>query len=96
MLLIAASMAAMITLAAQAVYATFMFVVAPENASFYVVRTQIVPAAVVNALLAAPAYVGLMRLRLLPHPAEGHRGFRGRRARPDALRRCRARGARPG
>lgn len=64
------------TLLAQAVYATFMFVVAPESASFFLLRSQVVPATLVNALLAAPAYLGLMRLRLLPHPAEGQPSFR--------------------
>lgn len=64
------------TFVAQAVYAVFMFLVAPEDASLFVVRAQILPATLVNALLAAPVYLGLMRVRLLPHPAEGEPSFR--------------------
>jgi rod shape-determining protein MreD len=65
-----------VTLASQLIYATFMFLVEPGSGTLSIVPTQALPVALIDGLLAAPAYFGLMRLRLLPHPEAGQPSFR--------------------
>ncbi len=66
----------LVSLAAQCVYGVFQFVIGPEGSFFYMVRAQIIPAALLDGLLAAPLYMGLVRLHALPEPGAAEPSFR--------------------
>lgn len=67
---------AVVSLVSQMAYGLFELATGPEGALFVMMRTQMVPAAVLDGLLAAPLYLGLVRLRLLPAPGSSEPSFR--------------------
>jgi rod shape-determining protein MreD len=64
------------SLLSQAVYGLFQFITGSAGGLLAMTRLQILPAALVDGLLAAPLYLGLVRLRLLPRPDAGDPSFR--------------------
>lgn len=64
-----ALMAGAASFAAQFVFGLFQFVMGPRVALLDMLVTQMLPEAVLDGLLAAPLYVFLVRLRLLPQAA---------------------------
>lgn len=63
-------LAGCVALVSQGVYGLLQFVLGWDGSLLAMVRTQILPAALLDGLLAAPVYLGLVRLRCLP-PLEG-------------------------
>lgn len=64
-------LAAAATLVGQFTYAVFQFVIGNRAPFLSVMWRQVLPAAVVNGLLAAPLYLGLARLKLMPRLEPG-------------------------
>ncbi len=56
------------TLVGQSAYAVFQFITGNRAPFLSMLWRQVLPSAVVNGLLAAPLYLGLARLRLMPRP----------------------------
>jgi rod shape-determining protein MreD len=67
---------AVVSLVSQTIYGLFQFATGPEGALFAMMRSQMLPAAVLDGLLAAPLYLGLVRLRVLPAPGASEPSFR--------------------
>jgi rod shape-determining protein MreD len=67
---------AVVSLVSQMVYGLFELATGPEGALFLMMRTQMVPAAVLDGLLAAPLYLSLVRFRVLPAPGSSEPSFR--------------------
>jgi rod shape-determining protein MreD len=67
---------AIVSLVSQVVYGLFQFATGPEGALFAMMRSQMLPAAVLDGLVAAPLYLGLVRLRVLPAPGASEPSFR--------------------
>jgi rod shape-determining protein MreD len=67
---------ALVSLLSQTVYGIFQFVTGPQAAFFTMLRVQILPAALLDGLLAVPVYLGFTRLRLLPRPEASDPSFR--------------------
>jgi rod shape-determining protein MreD len=57
--------ATVVSLVAGLGYGVMQFVIGPQQGFFTMLRTQVLPQAVFNGLLAAPLYLGLLRLRLV-------------------------------
>ena len=55
---------------AQLVYGLFQYIVGPRAAFLTVVGTQMIPGAVLDALVCVPVYLALVRMRLLPAAAQ--------------------------
>ena len=56
---------AVVSLVAGVGYGVMQFVIGPQHGFFTMMRTQVLPQAVFDGLLAAPLYLGLIRLRLV-------------------------------
>ncbi len=54
--------------AAQVLYGLFQFIMGPRAGFFDILGVQILPEAVLDALVAVPVYVLLLRLRVIPVP----------------------------
>jgi rod shape-determining protein MreD len=62
------------SLLAQFLFGLFQYVMGPRGGIFTMIGTQMLPEAVLDGLIAAPLYVLLVRIRLLPAPQlEGSR-----------------------
>lgn len=53
---------------AQVVYGLFQFVMGPRGGFFTILGVQVLPEAILDALVAVPVYVLLLRLRVIPVP----------------------------
>lgn len=67
---------AVVSLGSQVIYGLFQFATGPEGELFAMMRSQMLPAAVLDGLLAAPLYLSLVRLRVLPAPGASEPSFR--------------------
>jgi rod shape-determining protein MreD len=61
--------AAVVSLVAGVGYGVMQFVIGPQQGFFTMMRTQVLPQAILNGLLAVPLYLGLIRLRLVGRAA---------------------------
>ncbi|MCZ7661662.1 MAG: rod shape-determining protein MreD [Thermoleophilia bacterium] len=69
-------LAGVTSLLSQGVYGIFQFIMGSAGGFMAMTRLQVLPAALVDGLLAAPLYVGLVRLRILPRPDAADPSFR--------------------
>lgn len=60
--------AAVVSLVVGFGYGVMQFVIGPQQGFFTMMRAQAIPQAALNGLLAAPLYLGLLRLRLVGGP----------------------------
>lgn len=61
-------LAGVASLASQGVYGVMQIATGAEGSFFSMVRHQMVPSAILDGLLAAPLYLGLVRLKLVHQP----------------------------
>jgi rod shape-determining protein MreD len=71
-----ALLAGVTSLLAQLLFGLFQYIMGPRAALLSMIGTQMMPEAVLDGLIAAPIYVFLVRVRLLP---EGHLDLAGPR-----------------
>jgi rod shape-determining protein MreD len=65
-----------VSLVAGVGYGVMQFIIGPQQGFLTMMRTQVLPQAVLNGLLAAPLYLGLMRLRLVGRPQAAGPSYR--------------------
>jgi rod shape-determining protein MreD len=70
------ALAASAALLAEVVYGTFQFVMGPHASFFTMMKVQVLPATLVNGLLAAPVYLALVRIGALRQPGSKDPSFR--------------------
>ncbi len=63
-------LAAVASLASQGVYGVMQIAMGAEGSLFLMIRRQMIPSALFGGLLAAPLYLGFVRLKLVHRPRE--------------------------